>query len=432
MKYKSFFFFVIYFFVSCFIIAQNPVIKGMGVSDPHVRVFNDTIYLYSGHDTSPDDTTWVMKDWRVFWSTDLVNWTLANTISPKDNYMDDHSTDCWAGDAASRNGSYYFYFSDRKRGIGVMRSNSPKGPFVDVLKKPLVSPRHDPTLFIDNDEQKTPYMVYGDKEQGGFHIARLNDDMMSVAESPKAITITGKEWENAPQWMDKNFLFKRQDTFYLSWGRDYAISNNIEGPYQCVGAVGNGHHLNEFAHGSFFNWKGQFYHIWCYYIKPGFKYRESIMTYCHFDDRNNIVTDTRFLEAHFSNGMGQYHASWSTIEAEWYYEISGNIKKQENQENGFAITNIQNDDWIRFSNVSFDKAYKKSILNLMMNGKKGTLEIRSGSPTGNLLSSFKLIPSKSFITVESPVTSPKSKSDIYLVFKGSAESSLKIDWLKFK
>jgi len=136
----------------------------MGVSDPHVRVFNDTIYLYSGHDATTADTTWVMKDWRVFSTTDLVNWNLRNTISPKENYIDDNSKDCWASDAASRNGKYYFYFSDRKRGVGVMTSDAPAGPFKDALGKPLVSPMHDPTILTDDDTKKTPYLIYGDRK----------------------------------------------------------------------------------------------------------------------------------------------------------------------------------------------------------------------------------------------------------------------------
>jgi len=54
--------------------AQNPVIKDIGMSDPHVRIFNDTLYLFTGHDSSPHDKTWLMKNWRVFSSTDLTNW----------------------------------------------------------------------------------------------------------------------------------------------------------------------------------------------------------------------------------------------------------------------------------------------------------------------------------------------------------------------
>lgn len=432
MNYKSYLLSMVGLFSGYLIFAQNPVIKDIGMSDPHIRIFNDTIYLYCGHDSSPDDRTWIMKDWRVFSSTDLVNWTIADTISPKDNYMDDNSKDCWASDVANRNGKYYFYFSDRKRGIGVMRSNSPKGKFTDVLGKPLVTLMHDPSILIDDDNKKTPYIVYGDKEGGGFHIARLNEDMVSLAEVSKPIIINGKEWDNAPNWMDKNYVFKRNGKFYLSWGRDYAISDNIYGPYKCVGAVGHGHKLDEFAHGSFFNWKGQFYHIWCYYIKQGFKYRESIITYCHFDDEGKVVTDTKFLDVHFSNGVGQYNASWDTIEAEWYYEISGDIKKQGNREDGFVITNIQNGDWIRFANLTFEKEFKKCVLNIKLNGKKGSLEIRSGSPIGDVLGEYKLSSSESFQEIENSIRAYKGKTDIYLVFKGTNESSLQIDWLRFE
>src|SRR5210317_533852 len=104
---------------------QNPLIRDIGMSDPHVRVFNDTIFLFTGHDDHPDDKLWVMKEWRIFSSTDINNWELRNTISPADSYMGRGNTDCWAGDASSRNGKYYFYFSDRKRSVGVMTSDTP-------------------------------------------------------------------------------------------------------------------------------------------------------------------------------------------------------------------------------------------------------------------------------------------------------------------
>lgn len=418
-----------------FLHGQNPILKNLGVSDPHIRVFNDTVYLYAGHDTSPNDKTWVMKDWRVFSTIDLVNWSLRNTISPKENYMDDDSSDCWASDAISRNGMYYFYFSDGKRGIGVMNSNSAVGPFKDALGKPLVAPMHDPTILIDDDSQKTPYLIYGDKAGGGFHITKLNNDMISVSETPKPIQVFGSEWENAPHWMDKNYLFKHKDTYYLSWGRDYAISKNIYGPYQSVGAVGTGYNLNELAHGSFFHWKGQFYHIWCYYIKPGYKYRESIITYCHIDDEGKIVTDTNFLDQHFDNGLGQYNASWDRLEAEWFYEISGNILKTGNTKKGFVLSNIKNGDWLKFSNVSFDKVYNKVVANLAFKGKSGELEVRIGHSAGKRIGLIKLseIKELDFMNAIGKLeTKPSGKQDIYIVFKASKDSTLKIDWIKFE
>ena len=412
---------------------QNPVIKDIGMSDPHIRVFNDTIYLYSGHDSSPDDETWIMKDWRVFSTTDLVNWTFEETISPKDNYMDDNSNDCWAADAANRNGKYYFYFSDRKRGIGVMTADSPRGPFIDALNKPLLSPMHDPTILIDDDPDNTPYIVYGDKT-GGYHIAGLNENMISLAEDPKPIKINGDLWEDAPGWMDKNYIFKYSGVYYLSWGRDYAISRHIYGPYECVGAVGNGHHLSEFAHGSFFWWKGQFYHIWCYYLRNGYKYRESIITYCHFDENGAIVTDTDFLNKHFATGVGQYDASWPEIQAEWYYEVSSGIRKQGCRKDGFVLTGIKDDGWVKFANVNFAKSSRSFETRVSLTGGRGKIEIRAESLTGPLLGVLSVHPpadSSTYQVVSCELDCAIGKKDILLKFSGDKESTFKLDWIRF-
>lgn len=426
---------IISFFLTNFIIAQNPIIKDIGMSDPHVRIFNDTIYLYTGKDDTPEDKTWVMKNWMIFSSTDLVNWKKEGIISPKDNYMDDNSTECWAGDAAFRNGKYYFYFSDRSRSIGVMEANSPTGHFKDPIGKPLVS-MHDPTILIDDDKNKTPYIIYGSKEHSdGFHIAKLNENMISLAEKPKLIIINGKEWENSPKWMDKNYIFKHKDTYYLSWGRDYAISKNIYGPYQCVGALGNGHHLSPYAHGSFFEWKGQFYHVWCYYIKSGYKYRESIITYCHFDDEGKIVTDTDFLDNHFEYGVARYNAAWQKIEAEWYYEISGNIQKQGNRQDGFVLSNIKNDNWITFSNVTFDKKYTKFVAQMALPaGGKTCIEIRTDSPTGKRIGKIKLSTPEAFPLqeVSCKIKKVSGNKDLFLFIKGNENTTVELDWFKFE
>jgi len=428
---KNLVFISVFICLSTILIAQNPIIKDIGMSDPHIRIFNDTIYLYTGHDSHPDDKTWVMKNWRVFSSVNLVDWELREIISPEDNYMDDNSTDCWAADAAMRNGKYYFYFSDRKRGIGVMTANSPTGPFKDALGKPLVSPMHDPTILTDNDPAKMPYLVYGDKEGGGFHIARLNNDMISLAEKPKPIQIIGEEWENAPLWMDKNYIFKHNETYYLSWGRDYAKSDNIYGPYQSAGAVGFGHHLSEFAHGSFFNWKGQFYHIWCYYIRPGYRYRESIITYCHIDDEGSIVTDTGFLDQHFSYGVGRYNAEWAKIEAELFYNKSPEIVKKGTRNKGFTLTNIKNKSWIAFNNVNFSGDEKTVTVHAKSVQNDGKIEIRAGSARGKLLCTLNFKQHSGFQTIKEKLIKTTGEKNIYLVFTGKANDNMSLDWLSF-
>lgn len=417
---------------SCY--SQNPITTELGVSDPHIRVFNDTIYLFSGHDSSPEDKLWVMKDWRVFATTNLLDWKLVQTISPKENYMNDTSEDCWATDAATRNGKYYFYFSDKKNGIGVMSATNPKGPYQDALGKPLIAPLHDPTIFIDDNSTKTPYIVYGDKADS-YYIAELNEDMISLAEKPKPITINGIAWEKAPVWMDKNYLFKYKDTYYLSWGRDYATSKNVYGPYSCAGSVGIGHHLDEFAHGSFFWWKGQFYHIWCYYLKNGYKFRESIISYCHIDDNGKIVTDTSFLDQHFTNGVGQYNANWNKIEAEWYTEITPEIKKQGTQKEGFVLADIKNGSYVKFANVHFDTSFNEIEFYFNQIKGKGTVQVREGSIDGPVLGS-------TTVNGKNRDTSPHlvnvkisdnsiGKKDLYFKFIGNQNLQLQMDYFRF-
>lgn len=417
-------------------LAQNPVHNLAGISDPHIRVFKDTIFLYSGHDDKPTDSTWVMKDWRVFSTTDLVHWKYESTISPADNYMGAGSTDCWAGDAIERDGKYFFYFSDRKRSIGVMQSDRPGGGFTDVLGKPLVAPLHDPTAFIDDDSQQTPYLVYGDKGGGGYYIVRLNNDMISLAETPRAMIIKGKQWEEAGDWMDKNYFFKYKDKYYLSWGRDYAVSNNIYGPYETRGAVGQGHNLNGLAHGSFFWWKGQFYHIWCYYIKPGFKFRESVISYCHIDNEGRIVTDTRFLDQHFKNGVGRYNALWNKIEAEWYYEKDALSKKVSDNKEAFMVSGMQNGSWIRFANTDMTSASTVFTARVAGLTEQHEIEVRLDSINGPVAGRLKGVRQSrehnEYTILRCAVKLQAGERDIYIRVKSKAKSfPVTIDWISF-
>ncbi len=407
--------------------AQNPIVVNEGMSDPHARVFNNKIYLYTGHDDSPTDPLWVMKDWRVYSTTDLINWELESTISPKDNYMDDNSTSCWASDAATQNGKYYFYFSDRDRSTGVMESNSPTGPFVDKRGSALFG-LHDPTVIEENG---THYIIFGNKESS-YQIAKLNNDMSSLGETPKKIVINGSQWAAAPKWQDKNYVFKHNGIFYLSWGTDYATSTNIYGPYTCQGSVGQGYKLDAFAHGSFFWWKGQFYHVWCYYINNAYKYRESIITYCHFTDDGKIVTDTKFLDAHFANGVGQYNANWPTIEAEWFYEKSAGIAKKDGPNNGFALENINDGDFVVFPNINGLNTAKKITFNVQRNNAT-TIEVRKGSKTGALLATCNVEASTSnlYVDVSCNLPAQSSNTSLCFVFKGSGNNLLKFNEFSF-
>ena len=53
----------------------NPLIPEPGMSDPHMLVEGDVCYLFTGCDVGFDEPTWVMPEWRIYRSVDMVSWT---------------------------------------------------------------------------------------------------------------------------------------------------------------------------------------------------------------------------------------------------------------------------------------------------------------------------------------------------------------------
>lgn len=206
---------------------NNPIIPGKGVCDPHVHIFNNKAYLYASHDKSVESPTWLMDDWQIWSSEDLVEWKYESTVRPEDTYIGVSDT-CWAVDAAERNGKYYYYFSNGNTDTGVAVSDNPEGPFRDELGKPLLpkdlteTHQYDPTVFVDPDTD-IPYIIWGGGK--GYYIARLQEDMISLAEEPHLILVDGKR-----AWDDKNFIHKKNGVYYLTWASWYATSDNIYGP----------------------------------------------------------------------------------------------------------------------------------------------------------------------------------------------------------
>ena len=55
--------------------ADNPVIQTSFTADPAPMVYNDTVFLYTGHDEDTVGTSgFIMLNYLLYTSTDLVNW----------------------------------------------------------------------------------------------------------------------------------------------------------------------------------------------------------------------------------------------------------------------------------------------------------------------------------------------------------------------
>lgn len=422
----------------------NPIIPYSGMADPHIFIFNGKPYLYSTRDIDSIQTKgrFIMPDWHIWSSNDLVQWNHERTIHPTETYMG-KSNDCWATDMGWRNEKYYFYFSNKNISTGVMVANSPVGPFIDALGKPLLdtglttSKEYDPTILMDDDLFNSSYIAFGhyrnDDPKLGYYIAKLNNDMISLAEEPRKIIITGDE--DVLTANDKPNLHKYNGLYYLSAGSHYATSTNIYGPYVRRGNSGfSKFGLTQQAHGNYFIWNNQWFHTWCKFhlSKEVAYYRESYLTYVHYKDDGSMVDDTTLLSKHFKNGVGQYDANWDNIEAEWYM-AANNIKKGENL-NGFEIKSCHNNGYLYYPNIRNLK--KNTTLNLKVNSHAGgVIEVREGSLKGPLLGSIKipLESSKNYFLYNCSLINKVGTANLYFVFKGELNKNLfSIDWFKFK
>jgi hypothetical protein len=421
----------------------NPLVPYVGMADPHIFVYDGKPYLYSTRDLdSLTKGKFVMPDWHIWSTNDLIHWKHERTILPTETYMG-KSTDCWATDMGYRNDKYYFYFSDKNRTTGVMTGDSPTGPFKDALGKPMLNTdltttkEYDPTILTDDDAAKSTYICFGhhrdDVDTLGYYIAILNDDMISLAEKPRKIQFVGDTKVLAGN--DKPNLHKYKGTYYLSAGAHYATSKNIYGPYTRIGNSGfDKFGLTPQAHGNFFEWNNQWFHTWCKFHlgKEVAYYRESYLTYLHYKKDGSMVSDTVLLSKHFANGVGQYSASWDNIEAEWYM-AADKIEKTDNT-TGFEIGKCLDGGFLSYPNIRDIKENATMVfkINPHVGGK---IEVRSGSPTGQLLGSVDvpLESSKDYFDYKCSLKNSAGTHNLYLVFKGEAgKNLLSLDNFKFE
>ena len=114
--------------LSTSVFAENPIVPAVGLNDPHVHIFNDKAYVYATHDKSSENERFIMEDWWIWSSTDLVSWKLESVLDPADTYIGAGFQSAWATDAAYRDGKYYWYFSELNEQTGVVVGKSPVGP----------------------------------------------------------------------------------------------------------------------------------------------------------------------------------------------------------------------------------------------------------------------------------------------------------------
>jgi hypothetical protein len=411
---------------------ENAIIKNQGVCDPHIRIFNDTAYLFASHDYGKGQPIFRMDDWLIFRSTDLVNWEKVYVFKPEDTWLGAWK-ECYATDAAERNGKYYLYFSQQQKQTGVAVADKPEGPYKDALGKPLlpadITPTadYDPAVYIDDDEAHTPYLLWGYTVVGqDYYIARLNDDMISLAEKPRKIDIN-HGWEN-----DAIAVHKRKGLYYLnSHQGEYGTATTIYGPYTHRGQLSKIWQ----DHGNFFTWHNQtFYSFGVYEDAKDLYFRTSKITYAYYKDNDDIVIDDFIANANY--GVGQYDARWERIEAEWFFAASDGLETRENEQGvggstAFELQKIAPDSWLAYPKIKHCHASNITFCVSSNNVSGGTIEIREASPKGKLLGKCKISNTGGwhrYKTFSCKLKIKSEETDICLVFKGKGSELMRLDW----
>lgn len=435
---------VIFILFSQLLCANNPIISNRGANDPHVRIIDGKAYLSASHDKSIDNKQFCMEDWWLWSSDDLVNWQLESVLKPEDTYIGDNGFDrCWATDIVKRNGKFYWYFSEGNEQTGVVVSDSPQGPWRDPLGKALLSaemtPTHEYDMGIVEDEAGEFYIVFGVWD---YYIAKLNEDMISLAEAPRKIDIKdprgpynleGNNKEKPTD--DKPFMHFYNGKYYLSWGCFYAMSDNVYGPFVYKGSIieeesfapgydaptwPTGFHQGR--HGSFFQWHNQWYFAYCDISQTGNRYfRDTFISYIHYKKNGEMA-----LIRVDGVGVANYDAN-KGIEAEDYYTSAG-IAKEELDCAGFGVKVVEDEAFLVYSNVS-DLASKQTIALHFTVRPDCMVELRKASPQGELLAQAKCSTKNSTIAIGGQL---KDKEDLCFVFKGKSANGVVLDAILFE
>ena len=246
----------------------NPIIKHKYSADPAAMVLRDTLWLFTGRDRPREGRGYNLKEWNVFSTTDLKNWTEYPVPLKISDFAWDRSGNAYAGHAIEHKGKYYWYISTNGSGIGVAVADRPEGPYKDALGKPLLTRQDcfasshgwaciDPAIFIDDDG--TPWLFWGN---GECYYVKLKDNMIELDGEIKQVQFDGFEFEEAP------WVHKKNGHYYLSYATGfpekiaYAMADHIEGPYVYQGILNEVAGNSNTNHQAIVDFKGKSYFIY--------------------------------------------------------------------------------------------------------------------------------------------------------------------------
>lgn len=424
-----------------FCLAENPIIQTHFSPDPAPMVHNGTVYVYTGDDI-PGTSFFYMTKWRVSSSTDMVNWTDHGVPLALESFSWGRDR-AWASQCIERNGKFYWYIcaqtDNNTMGIGVAVSNTPTGPFVDAIGKPLIDGNWvniDPTVFIDKDGQA--YLYWGNPS---CNYVKLNKDMISysgeIVTIPHTLETFGGERgrnrdanvKNVDSYVEGPWAYEHNGKYYLMYAAggvpehiSYSMSDSPVGPWKYVGKVMPNQETNSFTnHAGMVDYKGKsyfFYHTGKLPNGGGYGRSTAIEEFTYNEDG---TIPTILMTQEGVKPVGTVNP-FKRVEAETMAWSKG-LKTSQNPKVGVFVTEARIGSFMKVRNVDFGKKAPQTFTASVATGLPASLlEVRLDSIKGALATTLKVDRTggwDSWKTVQSPLKEQiTGVHDLYFLYKG--------------
>ncbi len=431
--------------------AQNrPVVQTKFTADPAPLVHNGTVYLYTGHDEDDapaGQSRFRMKEWLLYSSTDMVNWTDHGAVASLNDFawVRDKNNGAWAAHCVERNGKFYLYCPmPGGVGIGVLVADTPYGPFKDPIGKPLVLNSRediDPAIFIDDDGQA--YMYWGNPN---LWYVKLNEDMISVSgDIVKDPLIRKTQGQPDPfRYQEGPWAYERNGQYYMAYastccpeGMGYSMGPGPIGPWEFKGYIMPPDRRATGNHPGIIDYKGKTYVF-------GFNFWLNFqITDQHHERRSVCVAEMTFNP----DGTIQELPWWEEgtpvepvgtldpykrTEAETIAWSEG-LKTGRNNNSGIYVTSINDGDHIKVRAVDFKRGAKSFEINAAV-AAGGKIEIRLDDKEGTLLGVCEIDAAgapETWKTFKTKVEKIRGTHDLFFVFKGGEGNLFDLDYWKF-
>ncbi|KAK4223375.1 glycosyl hydrolase [Podospora fimiseda] len=411
-------------------VADNPIIQTLYSTDPAPIVWNNTVWLFTGHDEN-GARNYDMRDWRLYSSTDMVNWRDWGVPMSLKTFSWARA-DAWAAQVVERDGKFYYYATVTKNSggyaVAVGVSDKITGPYRDALGKQLLANGGiDPTVFIDDTDGQA-YMYWG---HNSASYVKLNRDMISYSGS-----INGFSLQN---FIEGPWLHKRNNLWYLTYSGSgssnedikYATSTKPTGPWTFKGQIMAPQGRSFTNHAGIVDYKGGSYFFYHNGALPGGgTYSRSVCVEKFTYNADGSIPRLVMTDA----GAPQIESlnPYQQVEAETIAFSSGLITAAKSDGSGIYVTSINNNDYIKVKGVDFGKGAASVDLRVAAAAAGGKIEIRVGSQNGNIVASCAVDATggaQTWKTISCPVNGASGKQDLFFKFLGN---NYNFDWWQFK